>query len=148
MGKSSKKVLPGLSELIGLRARLKSEADQVGADILSLTNRKRTLDREILEIDWLIDEQTTRPGDTLEAAPTITRKNIDIHKAWSAMRRSLENLSEGRSLSNARLFEDVRKILPELKQNPFRYYIHRFHKDGLIRSSGSGRWQLVKNKEQ
>jgi hypothetical protein len=120
-----------------LEATLLAEIESISTQIRELTNQKQSLERVLLR---------ARQQSELVKHSDVTRKNsINRVLVEGAILKSMQNSK--RPVRARHLLLDARLMVPTLRENTFRSYLHRMKARGLLASSRTGMWQLPTSKQ-
>lgn len=136
-----------LGDLNELRERLLDELKQTKQRLAELGRHRQQLEYELIEVARLVHDAELKVEIRLGDAPRASRKNIKLLRARSAIRKALMQRRDGRPISNGDLYAMVKELIPDLKDSTFRYYLHRFKKDGFLQKKGDLGWVLTERKE-
>jgi hypothetical protein len=101
-------------------------------EIRLLSEEKDVLERMLLK---------TRQQDELLKRADVTRKNsVNRVLVESSVIQSLK--ATGQPVPVRSLYTDARLMVPTLRENTFRSYLHRMKARGLVISAGQRRWQI------
>ena len=110
-------------------ARLQHDMQEIEFEIKRLQDAKQVLQRLLMEV---------RKRDGL--TPAIKRRNsVDRIMIETAVRRSLYGKA---AVKSRNIYEEVKKVSPDLKHSTFRSHLHRMKEKGIILQHGRGEWKL------